>query len=571
MDRKNQFIFYNIESKYSKEIMEYRNTCWKIMIALSSEQFWNDNLLLFLNSYAINLRGEVDYDIVSGEVKSVEKLLFSLDCNRISYLNIIHSFILNYERMKINYSEKWPKLLKGKEWSLYQLLKNDFTSSELGYEEYQNVRNATISDYGKNLKILDILDMVQTINNILSDAMVKQDAYAIIEGIELIVQQFEEDRLQEFMQAFFKCGTNISIRPNVVIEPLNKEMDSMQLLTSIKEADFPQKNMWLYSFFDTLPDEKAVPKMLQEMLLFLRSDSDKTINSSSNRNLRFLDKFFSIEPNIYPVACATIFEKRHYNPFIVEIYFELLFHDQIYTPKEVLSLFQRNIDLLEDIYFYMIKNDRHCDLKGIFLIEFLSLGEDWIQKYSKLFWDNASNHIELNYYRNSVLWKSERYKDYFDYIFYHFPEEEMYNWKIKYAFKDVLTYVEINDIIMQHQQEWLKHIIIDNSLSDKIVTIFDFVCELDEYLRRSMIRIFLDNNQDFETFSKLSLVPNHWSGSGSLVPAYQKQIDFLESLYPLVSGIKFLRHKARIKSKVEMLNEMIKREEVEVICRNLYM
>ena len=147
----------------------------------------------------------------------------------------------------------------------------------------------------------------------------------------------------------------------------------------------------------------------------------------------------------------------------------------------------------------------------------------------------------------------------------------MYNWKIKYAFKDILTHVEMDKIINQHQQEWLERIILDNLLSDKIVTIFDFVCELDENLRRNMIKIFLDNNQDFETFDKLSLVPNHWSGSGSLVPAYQKQIDFLESLYPLVSGIKFLKHKIKIKSKVEMLHEMIKEEEVEVICRNLYM
>ena len=147
----------------------------------------------------------------------------------------------------------------------------------------------------------------------------------------------------------------------------------------------------------------------------------------------------------------------------------------------------------------------------------------------------------------------------------------MYSWIVKYAFMDIMTEVENDDIIKQHQKEWLEHIIINNLLSDNIVVIFDFICELDEYLRRNMIKIFLDNNHDFETFNKLSLVPNHWSGSGSLVPAYQKQIDFLESLYPLVSGIKFLKHKIKIKSKVEMLHEMIKEEEVEVICRNLYM
>ena len=107
--------------------------------------------------------------------------------------------------------------------------------------------------------------------------------------------------------------------------------------------------------------------------------------------------------------------------------------------------------------------------------------------------------------------------------------------------------------------------------NDKILIIFSFVCELDEYLRRNSIKLFLDNNQDFETFSNLLLVPNHWSGSESLIPAYQKQIDFLESLYPLVSGIKFLKHKVKVETDVEKLHDMIKREEIEEICGNLYM
>ena len=147
----------------------------------------------------------------------------------------------------------------------------------------------------------------------------------------------------------------------------------------------------------------------------------------------------------------------------------------------------------------------------------------------------------------------------------------MYSWKIKYAFMNVLAQAENDTIIKEHQREWLSHIIIDNLSSDKIVNIFELVCELDEDMRRNAIKVFLDNNQDYETFSELRLIPNHWSGSGSLVPAYQKEIDFLESLYSLVPGVKFLRHRARIASKVEMLHEMIRREEVEVICRNLYM
>ena len=118
---------------------------------------------------------------------------------------------------------------------------------------------------------------------------------------------------------------------------------------------------------------------------------------------------------------------------------------------------------------------------------------------------------------------------------------------------------------------WYTAIIVDNVTSENISVIFEFVCELNEDIRRFALQVFLEKNQDYETFCKLSLLPNHWSGSGSFVPAYQKQIDYLQSLYPLVPSVKFLKHKALIKSKIEMLQEMIKREEIEVICRNLYM
>ena len=571
MGRKNKFVFYNMKVQQSIGIIEYRSICWEILIVLASNPDWNDVILLFLDSYAQHLYAKPDYDIVYSEVKYVENLLEILKCDRISYLRTVKKILFNSEKMNVKYNEKLAELLTGNEWNLYQLLEDDFASSDLKYKEFEKKRNALIAEYGKKILVSDILILVQTMNNIMSDILIKRNPYSINQGFELIVQQFDEIYMKEFMCVFIQYGGNISIRPLIVLESLNKSMNSIQLLSIIKQADFPQKNEWLFSFFDTLPNEKVVLEILQEFITFLSSDSDKTINSSSYRNLRVLDKFLRIEPNIYPVACAIIFKKCYYSPFIVGIYFDLLFQDQIYKPKELLSLFKSNIDLLQEIYFYMLKKGEIDDLKGTFLIEFLSLGEDWIKKYSEIFWENAVKHRELNHYRNSALWKSENYKTYFDYIFYHFPKEEICNWEIKHAFKDVLTHVEKDIVIKKHQQEWLNRIIIDNISSDKIIIIFDFICELDEELRRNAIKIFLDNNQDFETFRKISLLPNHWICSGSFVPVYQKQIDFLESLYPLVTGVKFLKHKRRIKSKVEMFHKMIKREELEEICRNLYM
>lgn len=571
MERGHKLVFYHMDIKQSDGVIAYRSTCWKILIALASDRDWDDRVLLFLDSYAGHLHGKPDYDIVSWEVEYIEQLLSILRCDRICYLKTVQRLLTNGKKMNVEYDKKWAKLLTTDEWELYQILENDYLSSGLKYEEYESKRNALLSEYGRNIVMSDIPSLIQKMNNIVSDISEKHGIYSINEGFELIIQQFDEACMREFMGAFIQYGGNISIHPKLVLEVLNQSMDSGQLLSYLKQADFPQKNEWLFSFFETLPDERVVPEMLQELLDFLNSDSDQSIQSSTYRRLRFLDKFLNIEPDIYPIACAIIYGKRNYSPYIVGIYFELLFHDQVYTPREVLELFKSNKGLLQEIYFYMLKESRLEDLKGVFLIEFLSLGESWIQEYSKVFWERAEKHVDFDYHRNGVLWKSENYKQYFDYIFYHFPGGEMYSWKIKYAFMNVLAQAENDAIIKEHQREWLSHIIIENLSSDKIVNIFELVCELDEDMRRNAIKVFLDNNQDYKTFSKLRLIPNHWSGSGSLVPAYQKQIDFLESLYPLVPGVKFLKHRARIASKVEMLHEMIRREEVEAICRNLYM
>ena len=177
-----------------------------------------------------------------------------------------------------------------------------------------------------------------------------------------------------------------------------------------------------------------------------------------------------------------------------------------------------------------------------------------------------------NKLQNSALWKSDNYERYFDFIFDAFFETgSPRHWPF-YAFRNLLTQVETDAIIKQHQEVWLHHVIIKNiSSDDKLVAIFEFLCELDEDLRRRTIKFFLEHNRDAKTFERLTLVPNHWGGTNSLIPAYQKQIDFLKSLGSLVTGCQFLYHKYKIERQIDELQRRIERESVEEIYSNLYM
>lgn len=125
--------------------------------------------------------------------------------------------------------------------------------------------------------------------------------------------------------------------------------------------------------------------------------------------------------------------------------------------------------------------------------------------------------------------------------------------------------VSDENIVKQNQLIWLKQIIAENAFSDSIFLAFDFICELDVDVKVFAIKTFLNHNSNYDTFKKLSFSSSRWFGVGSLIPSYQKEIDFYKSLLPLLSGIDFIEHKKLVKEKIECLKKNIKNENINLI------
>ena len=110
---------------------------------------------------------------------------------------------------------------------------------------------------------------------------------------------------------------------------------------------------------------------------------------------------------------------------------------------------------------------------------------------------------------------------------------------------------------------WLEYTINKNANKENIVNIFNIICELNEEVRKFSIKVFLNNNYNFETFKKLSLFPWIMSGFGSLINSYRKRIDFIQSLYPLMEDIEFLDHVEYLTNIESNLKSEIDRTETE--------
>lgn len=299
--------------------------------------------------------------------------------------------------------------------------------------------------------------------------------------------------------------------------------------------------------------------MLEELYEFLKNDINVYTGSSCYRNIGFLNKFMDLEPNIYSIVCSKLFEVCNEKDFIVSCYFMELFNKEEFSPERLCELFKLNMSLLKRIYFYMLKRKNRIDFRGCYLAYFISLNKEWLNDYLKLMCENDSDFNDSIIYQAMTLWKMDRFMEIFDDIFYNLLKN-----KHLFVFTNLMK--KRDDVLVkQNQFLWLEHIIMENAFSDSIYLIFDFISTLDEEVKMLAIKTFLSKNKDFDIFKKLSISSHSWFSVGSLVPAFQKEIDFYESLIPILSGIDFLEHKKLIKERIERLKISVEREKIEQI------
>lgn len=572
MGRNNTIKFCYFNVTYSTGLKEYRNICWNIMLNLANNTLLKKRVMNFLYDYANHLYGDVDIELVKGDLEYVEELLSEICCDEIDFLELINCLFNNINKLNLSIDEKWESMLHGDLWELHQLLTFNYHNSNMEYEKYNRTRKEAIIQYGKRLSISKIKKFIQTANHLFNDLTKNRNDYYINEGINLIVDQFDVEKLKVFLDEFMRCGPNLDIHPTKLLHVLNRKTDSSQLLESIKEAQFPQKMYWCYIFFDTLPEEKVNENMLNEFIIFLKDDVANVEKVAKYRDIKVLHKFLSIEPDIYRKICLYFVLNYRSNQLIIGSYLSSLFDIRTYSLEKLNELFKGDLDFVSKIYFILLKENRHLDYSSDYLVHFLSLGDSNIHRYSKILISYKYNDFSYAYLQIQSLWNSQNYINFFNTILHDLLEENLYTWTFGNIFKELLMNREDNSsIVRQRQEQWIKLIVAENAFNDCIIDIFEGICELDDDIKIIAIKAFIDVNQVYETFKQLKFVPNHCSGVNSFVPAYQKQIDFYTLMLPLFTEMKFLKHKVFIKEKISYLENRIEKEKIDNIMDDIFM
>ena len=437
--------------------------------------------------------------------------------------------------------EELEECLIGKEWEIYSLFRNDRRFFECSIREYKNYRQEQIASYFSSKKNIDEKELISLVDNMLGDPLLSEDYYYINEALTYLISDLDYYDDKKLFNELINSSGNINIQPNVILEKILGNHNYKEKLTDLKNTDDNFKNKWIYFYFDVLPADCIDVSMYEELVNFVKFDI-KSNKINYIRNLNFLEKFLIIKPNIYIEISQIILANFSENKDASCFYLENLFDEGLYTPEKLLLLYKDEVEVLYNIYFKLLEEGIIFDYTGEFFIVFLKNNEKFLKKYSDIYifgkhWNtgNEDGRIER-------LWKSENFIEYFDLIFDNMLESNIrYYDKVSLA-SELLSNNNDEEIVEKNQYIWLEHIIKENANKEKIVYIFNVICELKEDLRKFSIKVFLNNNCDFETFKKLSLFPGRVAAFGSFVNLYRKRIDYIQSLYPLMEGIEFLEH-----------------------------
>ncbi|MDU1176920.1 MAG: hypothetical protein E6987_04835, partial [Peptoniphilus harei] len=564
--QKNKLTIYQIPLVISQGVKKYRKLIWKYLSSLSKNEKYRAKVKEILSSYGGTI-DNVSIPVLQFDLKYIQSILkFNFLPDKLTNCLLADKIVQVFSRMNYSCSSLFSEYFEGESFQLYCLLKGpDY--EETGYEEHRKRKQQSINHYTLNCdlqmfkKLIDVCSSISGIDN--------HSSWKVGEGLGIAFDAISDkaDWYVDAIKYYIKNDTPNNLHPYHLVDTLFSLLSDSEVYEIIISEDYSQKNAWIYAYYHELPLELITEKHLQELYDFLKDTSDRYITSSSMRDVDFLEKYNVIDELALIEGCKIILDKKEYSSFIVDIYFGLLFNYHHNTPKEVIQKFNCNLELLEEIYHAMLSYDKYHDYDGKFLKEIYLVRPSILDKYIDYLInsDSFSDHQE----KNCCFFDLDDFVEIYNKIFEQLIRNRRYSkLSVPYFLESLLLPKQNEKKLLERQDMWIRQCIQQFCNDEaKMYCLFSVVSKLEIKRKKEYILLFLENNPLFEDFEKIPLTPTSWSWSGSAVPMYSAWIEFLESLLPNFIGLKWIKHKNYIETKIDDLQKQIEAEQIDEILR----
>lgn len=553
----------------SEGVETYRKLIWEYLSSLCEIERYRAKVGKILSSYGGTVE-DVSISVLQFDLKYITLILKSnFPPDKLKNCILANKIVQVFNNKNCSGESLFSEYFQGEFIQLYFLLKGSDYKIEGNYKEREKLKKQSIYQYISNCdlemfkKLIDVCSDISELDN--------RSSWEVGEGLGIAFDAISDKKYYyiDAIKYYIRNDTPNNLQPYHLVDTLFSLSSDSEVYEIIIGEEYSQKNAWVYAYYHELPPELITEKHLHGLYAFLKDTSDRDITSSSMRDVDFLEKYKAIDELALIEGCKIILSKKEYSPFIMHIYFDLLFNSYHNAPKEVIQKFNCNLELLEEIYCTMLLYDNHQDYDGQFLKEIYLVRPSILVKYIDCLINRNKGSFRDHQERHCCFFALDDFVEIYNEIFEQLVRDSQFSrLSVPYFLEVLLLPKQNKQKLLEKQDEWIRQCICRFCNDEtKMYCLFSVVSKLEPKRKREYISLFLENKPLFEDFQRIPLVPTSWSWSGSAVPMYSAWIEFLESLLPSFIGLKWIKHKNYIETKIGYLKEQIESEQIEEILR----
>lgn len=559
---------YQIPLRLSEGVKKYRGLIWEALMVLGRTEEYRERVRKVLRAYG-GMMEEISFPVMEFDLSYIEKIMEAcFPPDTISASLLAEHLLQVLKRTGTVREELFAAYFETESFRLYVLLKGPDYEPEVDVVHRKELKQQKIGEFLSENGLLAIRKLTDIVCSMADfDDIIWEAADGLATAFDLL--SADGTAYPEAIRYYIGKNTPGNLYPCGLLKPLFSACSDQEIYRMISEGEYDQKNGWLYAYYHELPADRIEERHLRGLYTFLAAPSDREITSSAMRDVDFMIKYDKIDKDAFVNGCRLILEKADYSPYMVHLYFGLLFNPCHNTPQELLKKFEGHYELLEDIYCTMLSCDINFDYNGVILSAICRERPSVADRYTDYLADRKAGSFRKGQRRNRCFWNLEDCVEIYNRMFDRLLERIQFPEVSGPRFlESILMPVEGEGELEKMQGEWIRQCI-QCQAGDrlKMYCLFEVIAKWKPETKKEYIRLFLENNESFEAFQGIPLTPVSWSHTGSAVPVYSGWIDYLEALLPEFAGLKWIEHKKYVEAEIRYLKKQIEEEEIREILR----
>ncbi len=564
---KREFMITKFELPSTPEVMALRKLIWNGVFSLYKDATFQERVLGVLLHYSRSAYNVSVREIVVEDASEVLKFIES-ELNPALYTNCL--FVQDYlnflTECKVPFDSSLKVKFQSDSYRIVELLTMDYRSyvdKVDSYESFKKLKRQRVGDFFLSYALPDYIRLIQQCREIKDQLIGYHGAYVLQDGVTLAFLELSDrndDLFVKILIHYMKENDPLNIQPFQLVKKLAMLKGPDTAYELISNSNCTTQG-WLSSFFECLGPDQITKEWTDRLCAFYK----ETEPSALPYGMEFLLNYLKIDEHIFPNITKIILDRSKKEHDCVNA-LSLLFNPNSDVNKKLETIFADNLGILKQAYMAVDMTGDHSDYDGSTFARILELEPTFLIQYIDDRYqrgDHPSRYDDTRDY--AFLWKRDDFMDVMTALV-----DRAYEWECKLetfshsyleAFFRAKDSNKPQELIRKRQDEVLIALIKrSNSDSPFMKFIFALVAELPTARRGPPIAYFLQQNNNYEIFKKLTLEPSSWSWSGSAVPMFQERVEFLESLLTHLNSVQFLKHRQLVEQRIDWLRNQIERE-----------